>query len=181
MENIKVSGRIVLHPIQLIDASEIFQTIKNQRDYLGRWLPFVATTEEQKDTEAFISSVIETPEDKREHTFVIRYKNTFAGIIGFRGTDRANKKTELGYWLSEHFQGKGIVIQSVKKLIALSFNQLNMNRLVIRCATENYKSKKIPISLNFKFEGIERAGELLSNGKFTDLEVYSLLKRETKI
>lgn len=181
MEKISVSKQIILHPIQLDDALEIFQTINNQRNYLVRWLPFVAFTKEQKDTEAFINTVNNVPEDKLEHTFVIRYENDFAGIIGYRGTDRANKKTELGYWLSEHFQGKGIVFQSVKELIEYSFNQLEMNRIVIRCAVGNHKSKKIPISLHFKFEGIERDGELLSDGNFTDLEVYSLLKRDTKI
>ncbi len=32
--------------------------------------------------------------------------------------------------------------------------------------------------IGFKLEGIERDGELLTGGKFTDLEVYSKLKNE---
>jgi ribosomal-protein-serine acetyltransferase len=55
---------------------------------------------------------------------------------------------------------------------------MGMNRLQIRCAVANYSSKKIPQRLSFTFEGIERDGELLSGGVFTDLEVYSLLKSE---
>ena len=59
-----------------------------------------------------------------------------------------------------------------------AFDELDVNRVQIKCATENIQSKKIPQKLNFTFEGIERDGELLAGGKFTDIEVYSLLKNE---
>ena len=75
-------------------------------------------------------------------------------------------------------RGRGIVLNSVKKLIDFAFNELGLNRLQIKCAVGNEKSKKIPQKLNFKFEGVERAGELLSDENFTDLEIYSLLRKE---
>lgn len=178
MKPIKITEEIKLYPIQLYDAQDVFNTINTQREYLGKWLPFIAFTNEIKDTEEFIKSVINAPEESKELVFVIRFNEEFAGIIGYRGTDLLNKKTEIGYWLSEYFQGKGIVTKSVERLIEYTFNDLGMNRLQIRCAVENEKSKKIPKALGFKFEGIERAGELLSNGTFTDLEVYSLLAKE---
>jgi len=53
-----------------------------------------------------------------------------------------------------------------------------MNRIQIKCASGNIPSKKIPQRLGFSLEGIERDGELLSDGKFTDLEVYSMLKKD---
>jgi len=40
----------------------------------------------------------------------------------------------------------------------------------------NFPSKRIPRNLGFVLEGIERDGELLTGGIFTDLEVYSKLK-----
>ena len=176
MKVIEVHEDITLKPIQLSDAPAIFSTIDSQRDYLGKWLPFVNWTKEVSDTENFIKSVIEAPKDKCEYVFVIQFKDEFAGIIGFKDTDRLNKKTEIGYWLSEPFQGKGIVIKSVERLKEFAFNVLKINRIQIKCAVGNDKSKKIPQKLNFKLEGIERAGELLSDGNFTDLAVYSLLK-----
>jgi ribosomal-protein-serine acetyltransferase len=178
MKVMEIDQNIILKQIQFSDAQEIFTTIDNQRDYLGKWLPFVKITEKVTDTENFIKSVLEAPEDKREYIFVIRYKTEFAGIIGFRDTDRLNLKTEIGYWLSEPFQGKGIISKAVKEIISFTFNELEMNRLQIRCAVGNEKSKRIPQKLNFTFEGIERAGELLSDGTFVDVEVYSLLKRD---
>lgn len=53
-----------------------------------------------------------------------------------------------------------------------------MNRLEIKCAPENLRSRQIPIKLGFKLEGVEREGEKSADGLFNDLEVYSLLKND---
>ena len=89
-----------------------------------------------------------------------------------------NRITEIGYWLSEKAQGKGIMTRAVKKLIAFAFEERGMNRIVIKCAVGNTKSKNIPKRLGFTYEGTERDGELLAGGIYTDIEVYSLLKRD---
>ena len=160
---IPVTQQISLRSLSLDDASEIFETIDSQREHLGKWLPFVLFTKRVEDTEAFIKSVLETPKELYNHTFAIRYMDNFAGVIGLRSSDYLNKKTEIGYWLSKEYEGKGIVSKSVQALTEFVFNELKMNRIQIRCATENIKSNNIPKRLGFSFEGVERAGELLSD------------------
>lgn len=175
---ITVSDRITLREIEMADAINIFQTIDSQRDYLGRWLPFVEFTKSVDFSRSFIQSILDTPFENREHTFVVLYDGEFAGVIGFKGTDRSNKKTEIGYWLSESYQHKGLITDSVPALMKFAFDELDMNRIQIRCGVGNTPSRKIPIRLGFRFEGIERAGELFPDGKFVDLEVYSKLKED---
>jgi len=162
----------------LSDAHDIFHTIDSQRAYLGRWLPFVAYTKKLSDSEKFIESVVNTPEDRFEHIFTIRKQNGFVGLIGFRDTDPINKKTEIGYWLSQPFQKQGIVTQSVRRLVEFAFDHMEINRIQIRCAVGNVASQKIPETLGFKFEGVEREGELLAGNVFADLMVYSKLKSD---
>ncbi len=159
---------------------DIFHTINTQREYLGKWLPFVEFTQKAEDSKAFVENTINLPENEFEYVFTIRYENKFAGLIGFKSTDKQNKKTEIGYWLSENFQRKGIITQSVKELCDWAFSELNITRIQIKCATGNERSKAVPKRLGFKLEGIERDGELLTGGKFTDIEVYSKLKRENQ-
>ena len=177
-----VSDDIMLKQLEETDAKAIFSIIDSQREYLGRWLPFVAGTKTVDDTLAFIRSVNETPEFFQELVFCIHYRNEFAGLIGlkFNPADKANKRTEIGYWLSEPFQKKGIVTQAAKMLIDYAFDELELNRIAIKCAVGNQPSKNIPMLLGFVFEGIERDGELFPDGHFVDLEVYSLLKKEWK-
>jgi len=65
-----------------------------------------------------------------------------------------------------------------KALLHFAFDELNINRVQIKCAVGNTPSKNIPKRLGFKFEGIERDGELLVDNQFTDIEVYSLIKKD---
>jgi ribosomal-protein-serine acetyltransferase len=175
---IQVDRNIELKQLKLSDSADIFNTIISQREYLGKWLPFVEYTKKIEDTKNFVDSVVNAPEDRFEYVFTIRNQNEFIGLIGLKSTDKANKKTEIGYWLSEKYQKQGIMTKSVSKLCDFAFNELGMNRIQIKCAVGNDPSKNIPKRLNFKFEGIERDGELLTGNVYTDLEVYSKLKND---
>lgn len=175
-----VTDQLRLREVTLDDVDTIFQTIDTQRDYLGQWLPFVTLTQSADFTRSFIQSILDTPYEVREHTFVVLHEGAFAGLVGFRDTDRSNRKTEIGYWLSEPFQHKGLVTKAVQALISLAFGELDMNRVQIRCAVGNTPSRRIPLRLGFQFEGVERAGELFPDGGFRDLEVYSLLKQDSR-
>jgi len=177
-EKIHVTDDILLRQIELSDVDDIFETIDNQRVYLGEWLPFVESTKRVEDTMQFIESILNVPVENREHTFVIHYKGKFAGLIGFKSTDKQNKETEIGYWLSEPYQKKGIITLSVQALMKLAFEELDIHRIQIKCAVGNIPSRSIPLRLGFKYEGSERDGELLTGNKYTDIEVYSKLKND---
>jgi ribosomal-protein-serine acetyltransferase len=154
---INVSDTIILREISLEDSADIFRTIDTQRAYLGKWLPFVEFSKSMDFSKAFIQSILDTPFEFRDHTFVVLYEGEFAGVVGFKGTDRANRKTEIGYWLSETYQKMGIISNSVVALMKYAYNELGMNRIQIRCGIGNIPSRSIPIRLGFQLEGIERA------------------------
>lgn len=175
---LSVYDDVILRMLELGDAADIFKTIDSERRYLGRWLPFVAYSSTIDDTRSFVRSVLGAPQEKLEPVFTIRKGDRFVGLIGLKGTDPANRKTEIGYWLSESFQGQGIVSRSVKRLCEYAFVDLEMNRVQIKCAVGNESSNAVPKRLGFAFEGVERAGELFPDGRYADIEVYSLLKRE---
>lgn len=173
---IQISDDIVLYPLSVDDIFKIFNTLNDEREYMREWLPFVDTTREIEDTGNYVRYVLQTA-DKQ---FTIYYKEQFVGLIGFKDTDADNKKIEIGYWLSQNAQGKGIMTQSVSKLIEYAFNNMEMNRIQIKVAIGNHKSRRIPEKLGFQLEGIEREGELLVDNVFTDIAVYSLLRKEYK-
>lgn len=173
---IQVTDSISLKPLATADAEVIFNMIDGQRKYLRRWLPFVDNTVDVDYTQSFVGAVLETVNKQ----FPIYYNGKFVGLIGFKDTDLQNKKTEIGYWLSESAQGFGIVTQSVQYLLQMAFGELCLNRVQIKAAIQNKKSRKIPERLGFTFEGIERDGELLVDNIFTDIAVYSLLAKDYK-
>ena len=176
MEHIRINDKIRLEIIKSSMAGIIFETIDRDRDYLEKWLPFVALTNQQSDTEAFISGV-SSKGNKKDSIFCIWYKEKFAGLIGFKDTDWVNRKTELGYWLAKDMQGKGIISLCVEKLSKYAFQSLKLNRVQIKVAEGNTKSEKIPIRLGYKYEGTERGGEL-HNNSYLNLKIYSRLKSD---
>lgn len=170
----KLFEDISIRLLQTDDAKDIYDAIDAQRAYLGRWLPFVESTTSVAVIQAFVNSALNA-EDK---TFTIRKGEQFIGLIGFKATDKANCKTEIGYWLSEEYQGRGIMTRAVKALCRQAFEALGMNRVQIKCAVGNTHSSNIPKRLGFQIEGVERAGELFADGHFVDIEIYSFLKDE---
>lgn len=171
---IQVSADIILNPLSVDDIFKIFNTLNEERTYMRQWLPFVDATQVVEDTGNYVNHVLQTA-DKQ---FTIYYQGKFVGLIGFKDTDFTNKKIEIGYWLSQYVQGKGIMIQSVLALVQYAFVEMDMNRIQIKVAVGNTKSRRIPEKLGFVFEGTERDGELLVDNVYTDIAVYSLLKRE---
>jgi ribosomal-protein-serine acetyltransferase len=177
MQFFEINRHLKLEAINLSMAPVIFETIERDRNYLQPWLPFVASTLKLSDTEAFIRGISAQPQNRKDEIYAIWFKDEFAGLIGFKDTDWINRKTELGYWLAEKMQGKGIVTACAEKLIRYTFQKLKLNRIQIKTAVGNSKSAAIPKRLGFVFEGVERAGEK-HNQNYLDLEVYSLLKTD---
>lgn len=177
MELLQVNSIIHLEPLKLSMAEIIFETIDRERDYLKKWLPFVDYTHEVSDTKAFIKTIVSQVGQKKDDVCSVWYNHDFAGLIGFKDTDWTNRKTEIGYWLSEKMQGNGIITMCTEKLVQYAFQKLGMNRIQIKAAIENKKSTAIPKRLGFQLEGIERQGELCRNIYF-DLEIYSILISE---
>ena len=174
--HLTIDSNTELRPLEISDAHEVFNLIDAQRKYLGKWLTFVATTKKASDTEAFVKSVVRKPKECKEHTFTIRYQNKLIGLIGLDPTDIRNGTTEIGYWLSEVYQKQGIVTKSVQRLCEFAFHDLELNKVIIKCAVHNEPSKNIPKRLGFSFDGVQRQTEVGTDNNFNVLEVYSKLK-----
>lgn len=177
MKTIKVDDELVLKPVSLNSAKTIFNSIHSSRDFLRPWLPFVDQTIAVGDTRNFIKSVINSKCPKKDLVFEIWHLDDFAGLAALKEIDFANLKVEIGYWLDQKKTGMGIMLRSCKALINHAFNNLKLNRVVIKVGIGNEKSTAIPLALNFYQEGVERNGELI-NGQFRDLVVFSMLKKD---
>lgn len=171
---LNVTDDIKLCCVRSSDAETIYAAIERNRDYLSRWLPFVKNLTLDGESD-FISSILNAPVEIRSHLFVIKVENKFAGLIGFSNSDYINRKVEIGYWLLPEYQHKGIMTRCVRVVVNWAVNMLGIKRIAICCADGNNESNAIPKRLGFRFEGIQRCGELLSSGEYADINVYSFI------
>jgi ribosomal-protein-serine acetyltransferase len=174
---IKVDPSISLELLDDIHALPILNLIEASRNYLREWLPWVDNMQTIGDFKNYIAKSKKQHNEGSDFGYLIIFNKTAVGRIGIHNIDHQNKIASIGYWLDENYTGKGIITKSCKAIINYAYNTLDLNRIEIKCATGNNKSRSIPEKLGFTKEGILREGELINN-TFIDLYIFSMLKNE---
>ena len=158
-------------------AQEVAELVDQNRAYLRQWLPWVDNSRTVEDSKAFIKYSLQQFANNEGFQTGIWYKGKFTGGIGYHPIDWVDRKVEMGYWLGESFQGKGLMTKACRTLITYAFAELRLNKVEIYCATENIRSCAIPKRLGFKQEGMLRDAEWLYD-HFVDHAVFGMLARE---
>lgn len=180
MNILQPANGITLREAQLEDAEKIYNALASNRAYFQVWLPFAATLKSVKDEEEFLNAVLAVPYETREIVYIIEEGEKICGLVGYCFSDLDNHRTEIGYWLLPEYQRRGIMTDCVRYLCRWAIENRTVNRIQIRCAAGNKPSNAIPLRLGFLLEGTEREGQLLASGQYTDIHVYSILKREVE-
>lgn len=175
----QVNETLSLEYLSESHAKETFALIEQNRSYLKQWLTWLDYMATEDIFRSFVKNAETNREKGTDYAFAILENGIITGRIGIYYIDNQNHTGNIGYWLDEKAQGSGIVTLCCKTLLKWGFETLNLNRIEIRCATGNLKSRAIPEKLGFKFEGILREAELL-NGVYTDLNLFSMLRSEFK-
>lgn len=174
-----IRENVELRTLQPSDAGAFFDITRKNNVHLRQWLGWLDDDKTVADTEKYIIESNKRFKDKEGLDVGIFYEEKQIGGIGLFPWDTANKKTSVAYWLTEDFQGKGIMNDALKVLIEYAFTEMKLNRIEITVAIENTRSSALPKKLGFTLEGIAReAGWLYDH--FVDLDVYSLLAKEWK-
>ena len=177
MFKFNVDKDIYLMLIRNKDDEELFQLIDSSRDYLRQWLPWVDESKSVENTREFIEASKKQFLSESGFQAGIWYKEKLVGVIGFHSINWGNRNSSIGYWLHSDYQGNGIMTKACKSLVEYAFEELNLNRIEIRCAEENFKSRAIPERLGFIQEGIAREAEWIYD-HFVNHIVYSKLKSD---
>jgi ribosomal-protein-serine acetyltransferase len=100
-----------------------------------------------------------------------------AGVIGYISVGWSNRATSLGYWLAEELQGEGTMTAAVRVLTDHALAEWDLNRVEIRAASGNRRSRAIPERLRFRAEGTLRQAERVGD-RYVDSVVYSMLAED---
>lgn len=149
-----INDKISLKIPELADALNIYNAVDKDRSHLKTFLAWVDKTNSVKDVEENVLKRIEQFKNKESASFIIYYENNPMGSVGFISLDTASKQGEIGYWINSNFEGKGIMTECVKASIEYGFKELDLNKIVITCNSENSKSASIPKRFGFTNEAI---------------------------
>ena len=96
-----------------------------------------------------------------------------AGVVSYMEVNWRHRRTVLGYWLDSDHQGKGLMTGAVRLIVDHAITVWELNRVEVRAAVENRKSRAIPERLGFDQEGVLYEAELV-NGHYLDTVLYAM-------
>lgn len=160
-------------------TERLFALTNKNRIQLKKWLPWLDLVKTCDDTHTFIDTAVQQHNASQASIFAVLYRDELVGVAGFNHFDYQHKWGAIGYWLCTSYCGKGVMTKVVKKLLEYGFVEGGLNKIEIRCAEKNYKSRAIPKRLGFTYEATLRQCEWLYD-KYVDHAVYTLLASEYK-
>ncbi|RYD18476.1 MAG: GNAT family N-acetyltransferase [Verrucomicrobiaceae bacterium] len=155
-------------------AEELFDLTDRNRLFLRKWLPWLDRVRTVEDTRSFLDRQLQRFAKGESLHVTIFHEGKVAGVAGFNSIDHDTRIGYIGYWLGEEFNGRGIMTAVVRDLIVIGRDYHSLQKVDIRCATGNARSRAIPGRLGFSHEGTLRRAERV-NDDWYDHDVYGLL------
>lgn len=158
-----------LKPLNQNHIPELHQLIENNRGYLREWLPWLDNIKLISDTANFIGSISHS--GSAPH-FGVFHQGKLCGMAGFHEIEAQANVGVIGYWLAQNYAGKGIISAAVKELLEIGFKKLKLEKIEIRCAKGNVRSRSVAQGLGFTYVKTLTDNEWLYD-KYVDHVVYS--------
>ena len=144
--------------------------LKNLRD----GIPFPYTVQDGRD---FISSML-AADPRSTFSFAIVTEGRVAGNIGvFRQENIHFRTAQLGYYMGEAWQGRGIATSAVQQICELVFKSSDILRIWAEPFARNAASRRVLEKAGFTLEGVLRKNAVKS-GEILDTCIYSLVREE---
>jgi ribosomal-protein-serine acetyltransferase len=172
MGSLEISTESHLRLLAPSDAEELHALIEANRPYLSPWLPWAAG-QAFEHTVGFIRRTRAQLAANDGFQAALVTGGELAGVAGYHGVDWDNRRTSIGYWLGEEWQGKGTMTAAVRVLTEHALSAWELSRVEIRAAVENRRSRAIPERLGFREEATMRKLERVGDRQL-DCVVYSM-------
>ena len=158
-----VSDSVVLRALRPDDDRPLVQLVEENQEFLARWLAW-AHGYSLETARTFIVKEREGYASGASLTLGLEVEGQLVGVIGLNWIDWRLREAEIGYWLAERHNGRGIMTRACRTLIDHAFGSLCLRRIVIQAAAGNLPSRAIPERLGFRLEDVgEQARYALSS------------------
>jgi ribosomal-protein-serine acetyltransferase len=171
--------RLLLAPIELGDALDLWQAIEASRWHLERWLPWVPFTNSPQAVERYAEACMADWDAGRAVRCAVRDRQSGAlyGVVGLDSCVHLHQACELGYWLRHDVTGRGLMTEAARAMVECAFSELGMHRVRCAAATDNYPSLRVISRLEFRFEGTARHAEFVG-ARWVDHAVFARLSTD---
>ena len=176
MKAIRLQGEALdLRPLQMDDIDAIYTLVQAPSIPANTFVP---TPYPLEAAEEFVRTRRELWQNDEAYVFGMVEKSSgrFAGCIGLHPVYE-HFRAEVGYWVGEPFQGRGLASEALRLLIQFGFEQLKLNRIEAGHFVGNPASGRVMRKAGMRFEGLRRQ-MVWHRDRFRDLRWYVILSDE---
>lgn len=172
--------RLLVRPYGPADARSLLEAVQESLDTVGRWLPWCHPGYAIEDAQAWIAQCglsIDTGSGFDLGVFC-KASGALLGSVAINQIRRSEGIGDIGYWLRQSAQGRGLASEALSGLPALGFEALALSRLEIVVAVGNLPSRRLAERSGAHFEGIA-ANRLRIAEAPVDAWIYALTPART--
>lgn len=149
------SERLLLRKLEMTDADDMFEYASEP--VVSRFMPWQAH-QTTNDTREFISFIRQGYEDNKKLTWAIELKseNKMIGTIDFVSWLQKRHRAEVGYTLSHHYWGQGLMLEAAETLIDFGFKEMDLIKVEAPIMLDNTQSQRVAEKLGMIREGVLR-------------------------
>jgi Acetyltransferases, including N-acetylases of ribosomal proteins len=172
------SNRLVIRAPQWGDGAAVNEAVIESIEELRQWLPFAQTIPTLEESEIVTRQGRLRFLDRSDLRLLIFHKETgkLIGSSGLHRIDWEARKFEIGYWLHSAYTKQGYMTEAVEAITQFAIQQLEANRIEIRCDRNNERSAAVARRAGFTFEGILRKETTDWNRQLRDTMVFAKVR-----
>lgn len=170
----ELGAGVTMRPLALRDIEPLQAVVQANREHLRRWLPWIDRS--PQGTAAYVERAVRDAAAGEGLSMAIFRDGAPVGVVAFVHPSRERPVTSIGYWLAHGAQGQGIMTRAVAALLGEAFGSWGLERVEIRVAAENARSRAIPERLGFREGRPIRVHRV--DGSVHQEVVYGLTARE---
>ena len=172
------TDRLILRRITMKDAPDVFLYSKDRE--VARHVLWNAETtlREAKD---YCRFMIRNYRNDKPSSWGIVLKETghLVGTIGYMDYNEEHASVEVGYSLAKWLWNKGYMTEALSRIIHYTFDTMDVNRIEAQHEVTNPSSGHVMEKCGMKKEGLLRE-RLYNKGRFVDVSLYSILKKDPR-
>jgi len=170
-----VDHEVYIRSFQKNDSLSFVEAVHESVDTVGVWMSWCHQGYSVQEAESWFKLCKQNLATSQAYDFGL-FSVSADQVLGGIAINQINKEHNfgnIGYWVRQSQQGRGIATKATQAIATFGFKELELTRLEIVVAEENLASRRVAEKVGARFECIPR-NRLVIRGMPTDSAVYSL-------
>jgi RimJ/RimL family protein N-acetyltransferase len=170
-----IAGGLCLRPLRHSDADAFAAAALESQATVGQWLPWCHAGYSLEEARQWLQACERNLEAGTAYSMGIFPEDgeLLLGGIGINQINREHNFAQVGYWIRQSQQGRGIAPRALGMIAGFGFNVLGLTRLEIMVQDGNHGSRRVAEKAGATFDGLLK-NRLMVRGTPCADAMYSL-------